>query len=180
MLKNTTKSWGLISKTLHWVIAGLFIYLFYLAITMTGMENGAEKWKLYAEHKQFGVLVGILVLFRILWKVMSKSPDIPYGTEKWKENLAKITHFILYAIMIGFPLSGYLMSMSGGHGIEFFGYSLPNFVGENKELGNIAHSIHSILEYVTYIVVGLHVVGALYHHFVEKDNILKRMLPFGK
>ena len=180
MLKNTNSSWGLISKTLHWTIAGLFIYLFYLALTMMNMENGSDKWAMYAEHKQFGVLVGILVLFRVLWKVMSKTPDLPKETPKWQILLVKLTHFVLYAIMIGFPVSGYIMSMSGGHGVMFFGIELPNLVGENETIGNIAHSIHVILEYMTYAVVGLHVFAALYHHFIVKDNILKRMLPFGK
>lgn len=116
MLKNTNTSWGIISKTLHWTIAGLFIYLFYLALTMMDMdmENGDAKWSMYAQHKQFGVLVGILVLFRVLWKVMSKTPSLDNETPKWQVFLVKITHFVLYAIMIGFPLSGYIMSMSGG------------------------------------------------------------------
>jgi cytochrome b561 len=180
IIKNSKEKYGAISKIIHWTISGLFIYMFYLALTMTGMDDSQEKWGLYGEHKQFGILVGILVLFRISWKISNISPDYPQGSSEWKKKLATATHVLLYLIMITFPVSGYLMSMAGGHGIDFFGFAVPDIIGENKSLGGFAHIIHGLLEYITYIVVGLHIVGALYHHFVEKDNVLTRMLPFGK
>lgn len=180
MLKNTENKYGVISKLIHWTITGLFIYLFYLALNMTGMESSSEKWTMYGEHKQFGILVGILVLFRLAWKFSNVSPEYPQKDAVLQKRLASLTHFFLYFIMIMFPVSGYIMSMSGGHGINFFGYALPNLVGKNESIGGFFHSIHGWLEYATYFVVGLHVVGALYHHFVKKDNVLTRMLPFGK
>jgi len=180
MFRNTNVTFGSVSKLFHWVTVGLFCYLFYLALTMVGMESNQEKWDLYAEHKQFGVLLGIIVLMRIMWKLINETPQQQAGTEAWKIFLAKITHFALYVIMFGFPLSGMVMSMAGNHPIVFFGYTIPNIIGENKAYGNLAHNVHSALEYITYGVVGFHVIGALYHHFIVKDNVLKRMLPFGK
>lgn len=180
MLRNTNKNFGSVSKMFHWVTVGLFCYLFYLALTMIGLESSTEKWQLYAQHKQFGVLLFILVLFRVLWKVINTTPEQAAGTPKWKIYLASLTHFTLYLIMLGFPISGIVMSMAGNHDIVFFGYTLPNIIGENKEISGVARYIHGILEYIAYSVIGLHVIAALYHHFIEKDNILKRMLPFKK
>ena len=180
MLKNTNQSFGMISKLFHWVTVGLFCYLFYLAITMTGMESSSDKWALYAEHKQYGVLMGILVILRLVWKAANATPEQKLGTQGWKIFLGKLTHLALYLIMLGFPISGIAMSMAGDHDIVFFGYTLFNFIGENKQIGDIAHTVHGLLEYITYGVVGLHVLGSLYHHFIEKDNVLTRMLPFGK
>lgn len=180
MLKNNLQSYGSISKFFHWTTVLLFCYLFYLAITMTGMEDGADKWALYAEHKQYGMVLLGLVLLRLIWKLTNTSPEQPAGTPRWKIYLAKLTHLSLWLIMLGFPISGYLMSMAGGHGIEVFGWSVPNLIDKNETVGNIAHTIHGYLEYITYGIVGLHVFAALYHHFIEKDNILTRMLPFGK
>jgi cytochrome b561 len=180
MIKNTNETFGTIAKLFHWVTVGLFCYLFYLAITMTGMEWSPETKALYGEHKQYGVIVLGLVILRLIWKFMNATPQQQAGTAGWKIFLAKLTHFALYIIMLGFPISGMLMSMSGNHPIIFFGYEIPNFIGENKSISEITKTIHGLLEYITYGVVGLHVVGALYHHFIEKDNVLKRMLPFGK
>jgi cytochrome b561 len=180
MIKNSKEKYGIISKTIHWAVVGLFIYMFYLALTMMGMEDSADKWAMYGEHKQFGILILILVLFRIGWIVANKNPEYPQKDSKWKKGLATATHWFLYTIMLAFPISGYLMSMAGGHGIVFFGLAVPDLIGESKSIGDLGHSIHGILEYVTYVIVGLHVVGALYHHFIEKDNVLNRMLPFGK
>jgi cytochrome b561 len=180
MIKNSNEKYGIISKTIHWTITSLFLYMFYLASTMMGMEDSADKWAMYGEHKQFGVLVFILVLFRIGWIVANKNPEYPQKNSKWKKFLAKATHIFLYLIMLAFPISGYLMSMAGGHGISFFGMGVYDLVGKSESLGELSHTIHSALEYITYAIVGLHVMGALYHHIIENDNVLTRMLPFGK
>jgi cytochrome b561 len=180
MLKNSEEKYGFVSKSIHWIIAGLFVYLFYLALTMIGMEDSADKWAMYAQHKQFGVLVGILVLFRVLWKLSNTSLNYPQKDAIWKKRLASLTHVFLYGIMIMFPVSGYMMSMGGSHGVVFFGIEVVDIIGESKLAGEWGHTIHGVLEYATYAVVGLHVVGALYHHFIEKDNVMTRMLPFSK
>jgi cytochrome b561 len=180
MIKNTNKTFGSVAKLFHWVTVLLFCYLFYLALTMTGMENGADKWALYAEHKQYGAILGLIVALRIFWKITNSTPEQSAGTPLWKRKLASLTHFALYLIMLGFPLSGYAMSMAGGHDIIVFGYMVPDLIGESKSIGDVAHTIHGLLEYFTYAIVGFHVLAALYHHFIEKDNVLTRMLPFGK
>lgn len=113
-MSNDQSSYNWIAIILHWSIAALFIYLFYLALTMTAMDDIPEKWQMYDEHKQFGILVGILVLFRLAWKFSTVAPGYPEGHEKWQERLANITHMFLYLTMILFPVSGYMMSMSGG------------------------------------------------------------------
>jgi cytochrome b561 len=143
---------------------------------MTAMERSAEKWLMYDEHKQFGILVGILVIFRLVWKLTSISPAYPKGHAKWQELLAAGTHFFLYLVMIMFPVSGYMMSMAGGHGIAFFGFEVIDVMGESKVLSGIAHDIHWWLEIVTYVLVGAHASAALYHHIVVKNNVLKGML----
>jgi len=160
---------------MHWGIAVLFIYLFYLALTMTTMDNSDQKWQMYDEHKEFGILVGILVMFRLVWKFSTSAPGYPEGHAKWKERLARFTHVFLYVIMIMLPLSGYMMSMSGGHGIVFFGANIIDIIGENEVISDLAHSIHSWFEKLTYALVGLHVLAALYHHFIVKSNVLKGM-----
>lgn len=175
-LKNTEHDYGSLAKVLHWIVAALFVYLFYIAINMTGMENGAEKWGLYAEHKQFGVLAFIFICVRVFIKLTNPSPALPDTIPNWQTTASKVMHTALYVIMIAFPVSGMLMSMAGNYPIIFFGFELPNLVGENKSLGEAMHAIHEALMCVTYGVVGIHVAAALMH-LAKRDGVFSRMLP---
>lgn len=170
------RSYNWVAIWLHWLVAGLFFYLFYVALNMTSMESSDEKWQLYGEHKQYGILVGILVLFRLAWKFTSTAPGYPEGHKQWQERLAGTTHLFLYLVMIMFPISGYVMSMSGGHGITFFGFKIIDIVGESELLSDISHVVHWWLEKVTYFLVGVHAAAAFYHHFIYKNNVLQGML----
>lgn len=172
--ERSSHNW--VAILLHWIVAGLFVYLFFVALTMTSMDSSDEKWLMYDEHKQFGILVGIVIMFRLIWKFTSVAPSYPEGHAKWQERLAASTHLFLYLVMIMFPVSGYMMSMAGGHGIEFFGFQIIDVMGESELLSDIAHDIHWWLEKVTYVLVGAHIAAALYHHFIIKNNVLKGMI----
>lgn len=179
-IRNTKERWGLVAQSFHWLVFILFVTQFVSANIMDDMQPSPEKWELYALHKSIGVLVLFVVFLRFSWRMSSLSPARPLRMSKSQAVLAGSVHILLYVAMFAMPVSGYIMSMAGGHGISFFGlFDLPNLVGESKELGKIAHEVHEIGGTAIYVLVALHIAGALWHHFVEKDTVLKRMLPWG-
>ena len=176
--KNTEKRFGIIAQLFHWGIFGLFVYLYYLGLTMQDVPPSAEKWAMYGDHKTWGMMVLFIVFLRISWRLMNKLPDDPEGFSKTMSLAAKAGHYGLYLAMIIMPVSGYIMSMAGGYGITMFGtWKVPNIIGVDKPLGELAHDIHFVAADAIYFLVGAHVLAALYHHFVRKDDVLKRMLP---
>ena len=178
-LKNTLHSYGAIAKAFHWVVAILILCLLAMGLTMTGMENNPDKFRLYGLHKSFGITVLALASLRLGWKAVNVSPLLPATMDKLSVVVAKAVHGALYVMMFAMPITGWVMSSAKAFPVSVFGlFLLPNIVEPNKELGDLAVELHGILAWGLMGLIALHVAGALLHHFYYKDNILKRMLPF--
>ena len=160
----------------HWSIALLILGLLAVGFYMVGMEPAPFKYKIYGWHKALGITVIALAVLRIIWTLRTQKPK-PLSTHKnWEKGLSKTIHIVLYLAMIGMPMSGWIMSSAGGYPVSFFGlFEVPSIVEKNKELGALANQIHEILGYVLIVCAGLHVVGALKHHVIDKDETLRRM-----
>ena len=180
-LKNSKSQFGGLTKLLHWSIFLFMCTQFYLAYARDFFEEGApEKIQYIMLHKSIGVLILILGLSMVAWRHLGQRPSYPRDVAPWEKYLSKITHLLLYLLLFGMALSGMLMSMLSGYGVKFFGWGLPNFFEVNKPLAGIFHDTHELLAWGLTFFVTLHVLAALFHHFIRKDNILKRMLPFVK
>lgn len=181
MLMNTRKTYGIVTKLLHASIGGLIIYLMYLGWTMESMDKSPEKWAMYAEHKSFGMVVLMLAVVFYVVKMCSLPMDNPDDSTPLQLFLAKIVKTGLLITMSLFPLSGYIMSSAGGHPIKVFDtFEVPLLIEKGSvwfgfEVSKVAHSLHGILLWTTIGLLVLHVGGALYHHFIYKDDTLKRM-----
>ena len=181
MLKNTPEKYGMITKILHASIGSIIIYLLYLGYTMLEMENSPEKWQEYATHKSFGMVVLFLVSLFYIWKIFNSKVDESPAVNYLAKILSKVVKFSLLTIMLLYPLTGYIMSSAGGHEIVMFDkVSIPLLIEKGSTLfgyniGDIAHAIHGYLFYITLGLLSLHILGALYHHFILKDDVLKRM-----
>lgn len=180
MLKNSPNHYGLLTKVFHFGIGFSIIYLLYLGYTMTGMEKSQEKFALYAEHKQIGILVLVASVLFYIWRIFNVKPDDIPTTIKGQKFLSKLVKYSLLIIMFLYPLTGYVMSSAGGHPIKVFDHEIPLLIEKgstlfNIEIGSIAHTVHGYLFYITLGLLALHVFGALYHQFIIKDETLKRM-----
>ncbi len=174
-MNNTeNNSYNLLSRILHWVMALLIFAAIFLGFYMEDLE-GTEKYKAYDLHKSLGVLVLGLVFVRILWNALSGKPKELSSYKKWEKILSRITHIFMYFAMIAVPLSGWAMSSSGGYAVKFFGVELPALMEKNKEIHEIFEELHEFLAIALLFVIGLHILGALKHHFIDKDDTLKRM-----
>ncbi len=175
---NSNDKYGFIAKTLHWVIAVFIIGLIVAGLYMTDMEAGDDKWALYNLHKLFGIIVLGLIIFRIIWKILNKGKPVMLDSySKIERIMAASVHGMLYIMMLVMPLSGWLMSSFGGYSVMLFGIDVMLPVEKDKDMGSIFSEIHHLGWYVFVALLALHIVGALKHHFIDKDDTLKRMLP---
>lgn len=174
MLKNTFQSYGTVAKLFHWVVAILMILMFIIAYTMTNLPKTNElRLPLFDVHKATGVLIFGLVALRLIWRALNVRPVLVLPA--WQLYLAKANIFLLYALMFLMPLSGFLTSTLGGHDVSFYGlFVIPAFTPD-KPTAHFFSESHEFLSYILIASFVLHVAGSLYHQYVLKDNVLKRM-----
>lgn len=179
-IMNTTKKFGIITKFLHWSIAGLVFLQFALAywvIYVLPEKSPLAGFLIGSLHKPLGILLLILALLAIIWKLINTRPIFPINMLAWEKTLAKLVHGLLYLCLIIMPISGIIMSITGGRPPNFFGlFQFPMLMAENKELSNFFFIIHQFTSFFLLGLICLHILAALKHHFINKDEVLKRML----
>lgn len=168
------------TKTLHGIIALTMISLLIIGIYME--EN--EVFFLYPIHKSIGVILFIFAVYRILIRLKEGWPT-PLGDSSTVQKFAaKIIHWGLIISTVLYPISGMMMSGAGGHGINVFGLQLlaSNYdkvsgdaIALNESVASLGHNIHGLLTYALISFIVIHVAGAMKHHFLDKDETLKRM-----
>ena len=163
---------------LHWLVALALVATFGVGLYMSGLALSPAKLKIYSWHKWAGVTIFALVLFRLVWRVTHRPPAPPVGMPAWQHRAAEFAHYLLYALMVAVPLSGWLMSSAKGFQTVYFGVlPLPDLLAKNKELGDALTLVHKWLNFTLAGLVVVHVGAALKHHFFDRDNVLARMLP---
>ena len=170
------------AKGLHWLIALLMLGLLGLGFYMHDLPLSPQKLQLYAWHKWAGVTVFLLVILRLAWRVTHQPPPLPAGMPRWQQWAAQTTHLLLYLLMLAIPLSGWLMSSAKGFQTVWFGVlPLPDLLTKDKALGDLLQTLHMSLNLLLVALLVAHVGASLKHHFINKDDVLLRMLPkFGK
>ena len=167
-----------IAKSLHWLMAILLFGMLALGFYMHDLPLSPQKLQLYSWHKWAGVTAFLLVLVRLGWRVTHIPPALPASMPKLMQVAAHAGHFALYALMIVIPLSGWLMSSAKGFQTVWFGVlPIPDLLAKDKELGDLLALVHKSLNLLFGAVIVGHIGAALKHHFIDKDDILTRMLP---
>ena len=155
------------------IIIGLII----LGLYMTGLPFGLKKLKLYGLHKEIGILILMLVIIRIIWRVWNIIPPLP-SMPLWQKLAAYGAHYAFYVFMFAMPITGWMLSLAAGLPVSFFGiFVLPDLVAPNEHLRILLILAHKWLGYGLILTIFAHVGAALFHHFVHKDDVLRRMLP---
>ena len=172
MLRNDQNHWGLISRLFNWVMAFLIIALLYVGLYMADLPDSPDKFALYGLHKSFGVIALGLVILRIMWRLVTVTPELPD-----KLLLSKLSAPVLYLAMFTMPISGVVMSQAGGYPISIFNtLTVPTFIEKNPDLGKLAWQIHGYAGKVFIALICLHILAALYHQLFLKNNLLGRMI----
>lgn len=176
--KNTEQNFGLISILIHWVMALFIIGLFVIGKYMLSLDyydpfyHSGPWW-----HKSFGLLVALLLVYRIIWKFKSSSVKPLETYKKYEITLAKLVQTLLYISLVVCCISGVMISTAKGAGISFFDlFEIPALIAKGKPQLELAGKIHYFATYTLIILASLHMLAALKHHFLDKDITLLRML----
>ena len=176
--KNSNDRWGSGAQLLHWLIAAGIATAMVMGWVMVYLPVSAFKFELYALHKSLGMTLLALVVLRVLWRWINITPALPQHLPRHEVLLAKTTHRLLYALMLVMPLSGYVINSAANFPLNVFGIvQIPNVVPESQIIGDWASLVHLTVFWGFVILLIGHIGGALRHHFVLRDNVLRRMLP---
>ncbi|WP_366910636.1 cytochrome b [Methylotenera sp.] len=175
---NFNNRYTLIAIGLHWLMALLIISLFAVGLYMHDLPLSPWKLKIFSWHKWAGVTAFLLVMIRLGWRFTHRPPPLPISMSKSVKLAAHIGHGLLYLLMIAIPLTGWLMSSAKGFQTVYFGLiPIPDLLAKNKELGSLLRDVHETLNFVLIAIVIGHAGAAFKHHFIDKDDVLTRILP---
>jgi len=164
---------------LHWLVALLIFAAFPLGLYMHDLPLSMQRLRLYSFHKWIGVTILALVLVRIAWRATRRPPRLPETMPPWERTVAVVMCWLLYVLMLAVPVSGWLMSSAQGFQTVWFGIlPLPDVVAKDRQLARSLAEVHTALSFIMMAGVALHFAAALKHHFLARDEVLFRMLPF--
>lgn len=175
MLFNSKTSYGFPAKLLHWVLAVPLIVVPFFMLYVVDLPASDFKKFAYFMHKSGGILLLMLMSIRLLWRLMNMQPELPRDIPSALQSLIRLAHYGLYTVVFGMIFSGMLMSLWGGHNIPFFGlFEIPAWP-KNQDLAHLFWQSHGVIAKIMLSLVGLHILGALWHHYIRRDNTLRRM-----
>lgn len=175
--RNSSVRYGSVAQFLHWTIVALLVVQVTLGKVADSLPVGIERLAVMARHKSFGITILALALVRLVWRRIDRPPALP-AMPRWQEIAARLNHWALYALLFALPLSGWLMSSAANRPVSWFGLAqLPDLIAPDPDLREWFHDLHHFLIWALYALVGLHVAAALKHQFVDRDGLLRRMLP---
>ncbi len=178
-IRNTPRRWGSLARFLHWLIVVMIIAQVILANIAEDLPLGVRKLAMFARHKSVGITILALAVIRLGWRALNPTPPLPDTLQPYERRLANFSHAALYFLLFAMPLTGWMMSSARWFPVSWFGFfQLPDFVPKDSSLYDAMKGIHDSLALALYALVSLHVAAALKHHFVKKDDVLRRMLPF--
>lgn len=164
---------------LHWFMFVLLVAVFVTIEIRGEFPRGSDTRELVkALHFMLGISVLLLVVVRLALRLSSKTPAIVPAPKFWENLLAKVVHITLYAFMIFMPIAGWVILSAEGHGVPFFGLELPPLLDENAALAEQVEDLHKTIGSLGYYLIALHIVAGLFHHYVKRDNTLRRISLF--
>lgn len=176
------KTYTKIAIWLHWLIAILIIGQLAGGKIMMAMDPAPLKFEIFQLHKSFGFIVLFLSIARLLWRLGHKAPPLPAGMKPIEKIGAKLSHIGFYGLMIGIPISGWVMVSSTPYVIAtkiFKVIPVPDIPGlpRSEAFNNLMKDTHEVMGFLILALLILHIAAALKHHFVNKDDVLSRMVP---
>ena len=170
------ESYTFVAKALHWSSALLVLGLLAVGLWMTGLPFSRLKLVVYAWHKWIGLTVLALALARIAWRFRVPPPALPVALAPWEKRLAPLGHWLLLALVLAQPVSGWLMNSAGGVTVIWFGVlPLPDRVTRNQNLFAALRTLHAALAFTLIGMIALHVAAVVRHDILRRDGILRRM-----
>lgn len=175
--RNTSTTYGLISRGVHWATATLVLCLIPIGLFMQTLPgNSSERPMFVAVHETLGITVLVLVLFRLAWLTRSAPPPLSPSLQGWERIVARAVHPTGYALIILLPLTGVMLAVSGGIPLQLYGWTVPLTVAvQGSALWPTLHN--QVLPALFYVFIALHLGAVLKHHFIaRRTQDVRRML----
>lgn len=179
-LKSDLSRWGALAQLFHWTIAVLILVQGTIGLVMVQLPKRPSVIPVYDLHKSIGLTILTLAVLRLAWRAFDRRPPDPPGMPRWQHRVSRWTHVALYVLIFAVPLSGWLFdSASSLRPLHWWGLvTMPSLTGgPDRALKAFAENLHFTLFWVLFAVAALHVAAALKHHFLDRDEVLRRMLP---
>ena len=178
MLRNDADSWGALAKLFHWVMAALILAQIALGVMAASWRVSPTKIELFFWHKSTGMLILALVALRLLWRLANPAPELPSGIAAWERAAARLSHLLLYMLMIALPVTGWVVNSASNVPFRIFWLiPLPAIVAPDEPTADFAALVHGGLAALLALALVAHIGAALRHHFVKRNTVLIRMLP---
>jgi cytochrome b561 len=179
--RNTVDRYGAVAKSLHWIIVVLIVIQVVLGFVAHGMPIGQGQLLFLTCHKSIGITIFGLAVIRLGWRLYSPAPPLPATLSAIDKIAAHASHVILYALLFALPLVGWVESSASGLTVSWFGLiGIPDLLGPNAHLALLAKTVHMSMAWLLILVAGAHLIAALAHHFVFRNEVLVRMLPLAR
>lgn len=170
--------YGVTAKTLHWLVVLLLIAQFIFGWTMPHIGRNTPVTTLISLHFIFGIIILAVAVVRLLVRLVQGEPPQSDVLPVWQQHLSHLVHWLLYLLLFVVPILGWINASYRGMPIVMFGLELPPLVAKGAAGLGWTGDVHGLLaEYGMLTLVALHVLAALYHHFIQRDGVLKRMVP---
>ena len=164
---------------LHWATAGLVVLQFVLAETW-GFPNRPTRHLMIVMHMSFGILLSAVLIARIAWR-LTRGRHLPPAASGWVELASNAVHYLLYTLLVAEAVLGFLFRWSGDEAMSFFGLLIPSpFPPFSKAAHHIMADAHNYIGWIIVILAAGHAAAALFHHYVLRDGVLRRILPGGR
>jgi cytochrome b561 len=180
VVRHDIESWGATAKLFHWVMAALIFAQIALGLAAVSWRISPTKLNLFVWHKSIGMLILALLVLRLLWRLSRRAPELPWEMPLWERAAAQLSHFLLYVLMIALPITGWVIASASNVPFQiFWRIPLPAIVAPDKALADLFATIHGWLVTLLAVALFAHIGAALRHHYVKRDTVLTRMLPWG-
>ena len=178
-LKSDASHWGSLAKFFHWAVVLLLLVQATVGLVMVELPRKPSIISVYTFHKSLGLTILLLAVLRLAWRAFDRRPEEPATMPHWQTLAARSGHVLLYGLLFAVPLSGWLFdSISGLRKLVWWGViEMPKLAAPDKALKPLAEAAHEWLFWILVLVAAGHAAAALFHHFHDRDEVLRRMLP---
>ncbi|MGA9421029.1 MAG: cytochrome b [Rhodanobacteraceae bacterium] len=179
-IRSDARHWGLLARTFHWLIVAAILVQGTVGLVMINLPRRPSIIPVYSFHKSLGLTILALAVLRLAWRAFDRRPEEPPGMPHWQVIAARVSHVLLYVLLFALPLSGWLFdSIASLRPLYWWGLvRMPSLTGGALPAWkDAAANLHATLFWTLFGVAALHVAAALKHHLIDRDDVLRRMLP---
>jgi len=160
----------------HWVMVLLIVVVGILGLLHDSWPKRTQSFWINI-HALIGLLVWLLVIARFWWRRRHPPPSLPPGIGALARRLSAPVHRLLYALIFAIPIIGMVTFIWHGRALDFGLFQLNFGIRSNRAIFHPTEDVHGYLAYALFALAGTHALAALWHHFIRRDGVLKRMWP---